>query len=269
MFERCFIFPGLKSLGYESGMSVPCPVTRARRIDLQISRYHEGAVAAQARLEIPPDCLQFRTWQSNWNCDLKACGPLDIFVARIVARGTDEEPPGLGELEAQMLFRHSFGWTSSLLTGFVPLRPPGYKFASIIHTGHYFADRSAYSSSTIFTNVRSPADGPAAGRFSVTVQSRDGTQLGQIERQIVANSALVVALDDVLDECGVGKATPHEGFNLTFVGGRSQFSIMTVFQRRDNGAIGLEHSLAPLYYIPQLRDAAVRSRVYGRIGSKA
>src|SRR3546814_10232102 len=55
-----------------------------------------------------------------------------------------------------------------------------------------------------------------------------------------------------LHKAGLPADQVGQGINVKFWGGGSQFSILTIYQNRQNGSIGVEHSLAPLYYLPDL-----------------
>jgi hypothetical protein len=166
-----------------------------------------------------------------------------------------------------MLLRKDSGAISSILTGFIPLRSPDYNYAPIIHTSHCMADYANNETINLFINIKNveEVNSVAGGVMVAEVYDRSGVCLGKKKYPIIANSTFSISHDKIANDFDISSAELQKGINIKFYGGESQFSIVTLFRHRLNGSIAIEHSLAPLYYIPALKNPEVRSIVYGQL----
>jgi hypothetical protein len=270
MMQKAFLFPGLRHIGYDSGFSMflGAEVERATDLIIEVLLFSQGCLVA--RNDLPLSQLQtlfYRGWNANWfQKPLPETGD-ELFCVRLKSNVKPELALPQTDLEGQMLLKQKDGWISSILTGFIPLRAPGYQFAPIIHTAHYIASEPEVETITLFMNIKDishagPIDG---GILNAEVSSRAGEYLGSAQFQVKGNATVAISSDDLLRAIELSPEQVKKGINVKFWGGASQFSILTVFRSRQNGSIGLEHSLAPLYYLPNLLKPAVRTLIYEQL----
>lgn len=210
----------------------------------------------------------YRGWGSDWFPEpLPGVGD-ELYCVRLKSRMDPERALPKTEIEAQMLFlQRSEDWVSAVLTSMVPIRPSGYRFAPIIHTAHYIASEPEVETITLFMNVKdvSHAGDLDAGVLNAEVSSRAGDYLATVQYPAKGNATLAVSSDDLLRKLNLSEEQARQGINVKFWGGASQFSILTAYRNRQNGSIGVEHSLAPLYYLPNLLNPDVRALVYQQL----
>lgn len=275
MMQKVFLFPGLRHIGYDSGFSLPLKAERAHTADLQaeVSLFSQGRLALRQEValgQLPG--LFYRGWNTDWfaNDALPANGD-ELYCVRLKSPAQPDQKLPKTELEGQMLFRQKDDWVSSILTGFVPARAPGHRFAPIIHTAHYIAAEPHIETISLFMNLKDIAhDGVIeAGVLNAQIHARSGEHLATVQFPVTGNATVAISSDDLLQQAGLPAARAREGINVKFWGGASQFSILTLYRHRDNGSIGVEHSLAPLYYLPDLLKADVRSLVYQQFKGKS
>lgn len=271
MFKKGFIFPGLQDSGYESGFSLPLtPELRTYPdLNLEVIWFQNGKRQGIAKVEVPEEPALFvRSWESKWGFTRKEKSSTDLYCLRITSPSHPDMVLPPAEVEGQMMLRHlKQGWTSSVLTNFVPLRPPGHRYAPIIHMAHCMASAAEVETIHLFMNIKN-IDDPnvtSAGTLVADVQSYDGAQLGKANYPIVANATVAISHDTIAKDCGVSDDTLRQGIHVKFYGGESQFAILTLFRHRLNGSIAIEHTLPPPYYIPALRNPVVRNLVYGQL----
>lgn len=275
MMQRAFLFPGLRHIGYESGFSIPLRAEIQHCPDLyaEVLLFSEGRLAARREVALAgKDGVFYRGWNTDWFPEpLPAAGD-EVYCVRLKSHVDPDRALPRTDIEAQMLFlQKGDNWVSSVLTGMVPMRAPGYRFAPIIHTAHYIASESEVETLTLFVNVKdvSHANTLDAGVLNAEVSSRSGDYLGTVQYPVKGNAALAVSSDDLLKKLNLSEAQARQGMNVKFWGGASQFSILTIYRNRQNGSIGVEHSLAPLYYLPDLLNPDVRALVYQQLEVKS
>ena len=78
----------------------------------------------------------------------------DIYCLRFFSQSNPNISLPDNDVEGQMLIKHQNGAISSILTGFVPLRTPDYRYAPIIHTSHCMADYSNVETINLFMNIK-------------------------------------------------------------------------------------------------------------------
>lgn len=273
MMQKAFLFPGLRHIGYNSGVSIPLKAEAEHTPDLavEVLLFSQGRLAA--RHDVPLGqlgSLFYRGWNTDW-----FPGPIpengdELFCVQLKSQAQPERALPKTDIEGQMLFRHMDDWVSSVLTGFVPVRGPGYRYAPIIHTAHYIASEPEVETITLFMNIKDvrSADTLDAGVLNAEISSRAGEYLGTVQFPVKGNATVAISSDDLIRQANLAEEQARKGINVKFSGGASQFSILTVFRNRHNGSIGLEHSLAPLYYLPDLLKPNVRALVYQQLEVK-
>jgi hypothetical protein len=271
MMQRVFLFPGLRHIGYDSGFSIPlraevqcCPDLYA-----EIILFSEGRLITRRELALENQrAIFYRGWDADWFSEpLPALGD-ELYCVRLRSHSVPQLALPSTEIEAQMLFLHkNNGGVSSVLTGMVPMRSSGYRFAPIIHTAHYIASEPEVETITLFMNIKdinhvAPLE---AGVLNAEVSTRSGDYIGTIQYPVKGNATMAISSDDLIKGLDLSEDQSKRGINVKFWGGASQFSILTIYRHRQNGSIGLEHSLAPLYYLPDLLNPAVRALVYQQL----
>lgn len=274
MMQKAFLFPGLRRIGYDSGFSIPLKAEVERTPDLiaEVLLFSQGCLVA--RHEVPLrqlDSLFYRGWTADWFPEPMPETGDELFCVRLRSHVQPERALPQTDIEGQMLFRQRDGWVSSVLTSFVPVRAPGYRFAPIIHTAHYIASESDVETITLFMNIKDisnagPMDG---GALNAEVSSRAGEYLATVQFPVKGNATVAISSDDLVRRIDLSEAQVRKGVNVKFWGGASQFSVLTVFRNRQNDSIGVEHSLAPLYYLPDLLKPNVRALVYQQLEVKS
>jgi hypothetical protein len=274
MIQRAFLFPGLRGIGYHVGFSVPLRAEMRRTPDLvaEVLLFSSGCLAARHQVNFGhPNFLFYRGWDADWFPETLAKAGDELYCILLKSSSDVGRALPQTDIEAQILFRKKDEWTSSVLSGFVPVRPPGHKFAPIIHTAHYIASEPEVETITLFMNLKDVSNTGTsdAGILNAEIRSRDGEYLATVQYSGKGNATLAVSSDDLLSNIDVSGGHSRKGINVKFWGGASQFSILTVYRNRQNGSIGVEHSLAPLYYLPDLLSPAVRSVVYQQLVLKS
>jgi hypothetical protein len=274
MMQKVFLFPGLRHIGYESGFSIPLKAELSQTADLvaEILLFSQGCLVMRHEVALGElNSLFYRGWSADWfsEASLPAFGD-ELFCVRLKSLGNPEKNLPLTELEAQMLFRQKDNWVSSILTGFVPARAPGYRFAPIIHTAHYIVPEPEVETISLFMNLKdvSHADPMDGGILNAEISSRSGESLCTVQFPVRGNATVAISSDVLLERSGLSPEQARKGINVKFWGGASQFSILTMYRNRQNGSIGVEHSLAPLYYLPDLLKPDVRTLVYQQFQKK-
>ena len=274
MMQKAFLFPGLLHIGYDSGFSIPlrAEVERSPDLSAEVSLFSSGRLAARHEVSLGQlGSLFYRGWNTDWFPEPIPQTGDELFCVRLWSYAQSERALPKTDIEGQMLFRHKDNWVSSVLTGFVPVRAPGYRFAPIIHTAHYIASESEVETITLFMNIKDVSNaGPLeGGLLNAEVSSRTGEYLATVQFPVKGNATVAISSDDLIKRINLSEGQIRKGVNVKFWGGASQFSILTIFRNRQNGSIGLEHSLAPLYYLPDLLKPSVRALVYQQLEVKS
>lgn len=163
--------------------------------------------------------------------------------------------------EGQCLFRDlkTQKWTG-LLYDFIPDKKPNHVYAPILHCAH-----SAYVSQTdesyaVLVNFR-PTYLKSDKQFqsmNVQLKSPQGDLLLEKKIQFPFNSSYLMSFKNEFAALGGFKP----GSTINFKGGESQFAIFTLFQNKETGSLGIEHSLAPHYYCSGVAQPESRKLFY-------
>ena len=271
--QKAFLFPSLRHIGYDSGFSIPLrdEVELSPDLCAEVSLFSSGNLAARHKFSLSKlNSLFYRGWDVEWfPMSIPTAGD-ELFCVRLISNLQATKTLPQTNIEGQMLFKQKDDWVSSVLTNFVPLRAPGYQFSPIIHTAHYIACEQDFETITLFMNVKDInysglQDG---GVLNAEVSSRAGEYYATVQFAVKANSTTEISTDDLIKSINLSEVQASKGVNVKFWGGASQFSILTMYRSRQNGSIGLEHSLAPHYYLPDLFKTNVRALVYQQLRVK-
>jgi hypothetical protein len=268
--QKIFLFPGLLHLGLEAGFSIPLTTEVQTTPDLTaiVTLFSGGCYASHHEISFGQlGSLFFRGWTEDWFSEnIPKIGD-ELFCVSLISPSQKKTDLPKNDIEGQMVFKHKEGWISSILTGFVPARESGHRFAPIIHTAHYIASESEIETITLFMNIKDlNYSGPLEGGImNAEVSTRNGKIISMFNFPIKGNSTIAISSDDLTTKFNLSQDLIAQGVNIKFWGGSSQFSILTVYRNRFNGSIGLEHSLRPLYYLPDLVKPSVRNYVYKQL----
>jgi len=273
VFPKRFLISTLRQLGQEVGLTVPtlvAPMSGGERaLRLRIHVYRERR--AVHHLDIAPDphrpCVE--VWQRQWEAGLAPTNAGEDLIA-VEYLHAAEDAPWLGprmaeEVEGQFLVRAPDGRYGCVLTSFVPFRPAGYKFTPIIGLLHYYKFGPDLENYTLFVNLKGAgACDDGANRLHVDYYGFGGERLATCEVDVPYNSSHLLCLEALLAEHGVAPAALAGGVIAHYRGGASQFSIFTLIRNKRTGALGLEHSLPPYYYVTGISHPAIRGPFYAR-----
>jgi hypothetical protein len=274
VFPKRFLISTLRRLGQEVGFTLPtlaAPGNGAgdgRALPLRIHVYRAGRSVHQ--IEVTPDPRQscVEVWQPQWEAGLGAGNDEDLIAVEYLYGKEDE--PWLGpimseDVEGQFLARDAAsGRYSTVLTSMVPFRAPGYKFTPIIGLTHYHKFGPEWENYTLFVNLKG-GDGPDGGNgMHVDHYGFDGTRLAASDFVVPYNSGFLLSVETTLARLGVATEALGGGVISHCRGGASQFSIFTLIRNTRSGAVGLEHSLPPYYYVTGISHPAIRVPFYQR-----
>jgi hypothetical protein len=266
--SRVFLIPSLAGVGASVRIGVSCPRFLTKPpIDLGagygglVRVYRDGRLLAEKRLEFPHAASHLQSGEADWGV---AGGllPTDLATFQYLA---DEPHPLVeeamtGDFEGVLSYQARDGSVSSVLIGFVPNRPAGFRYSPILHSGHAFVRDERRSTSLCLVSHTGERDGgQPPNQMRLDAIRRDGAKVGTARIDIPRNSTYVIDYADLLRKTG----TP-DGSDATIVmrGGCSQFAIFTLFTDRARGCIGLEHSLPPHYYTTAMTSAEGRAQYY-------
>lgn len=268
--QKAFLFPGLFHLGYEAGFSIPLSseVKTAPDLSAIVTLFSGGCFASQHEIPLGQlGSLFYRGWAGEWFSEFTPKNGDELFCVRLVSPSKPKYELPKNDIEGQMTFKQKDNWISSILTGFVPVRESGHRFAPIIHTAHYIASESEVETITLFMNIKDLShSGPLEGGvMNAEVSTRSGKIISNFNFPVKGNATVAISSDDLIGRFNLPQDSVSRGVNIKFWGGSSQFSILTIYRNRINGSIGLEHSLRPLYYLPDLLKPSVRNFVYEQL----
>ena len=241
MAQKRLLVPSLVSIGHEPGFAVK---TNARTI--RVRTFQDGSLAST--WETQPSQIN-RIWRSQWAGHLPA-SPNELHTVELEG----ETRP---ELEGELLFRNAQQQTA-VLTGLVPLRDAGFKFSPILHQAHYNVLFEQFETYVVFTNLVGESDLPSRpNKLQVEIRNLRSEVLAVTEIDIGFNSTFLLPVRDLARTHGVQL---DQGLSLRIRGGASQFAVFTVFQNRQSGALGIEHSLPPIYFTEAPFNPDLRAR---------
>ncbi len=296
VFPKRFLISTLRRLGQEIGFTLPtlaAPDGGGRALPLRVHVYRSGREIR--RIEVTPDARQscVEVWQPQWEAGLGAGNDEDLIAVEYL-HGKEDEPwlgPIMSEdVEGQFVARDAAtGRYSAVLTSMVPLRPAGYAFTPIIGLTHYHKFGPEWENYTLFVNLRGGDDAVAAvrkkgtvpfttqgdsppfpdsddggNRMHVDYYGFDGARLAASDFTVPANSGFLLPVEATLARLDVTAEALAGGVIAHCRGGASQFSIFTLIRNRRSGAVGLEHSLPPYYYVTGISHPAIRVPFYQR-----
>jgi hypothetical protein len=239
--QRRLLIPSLAAIGQESGFAVK---TTARLI--RIRTYQDGAVASVS--EFRPGAIT-RLWRSQWAADLPVSGN-ELNTVELEGE-TDSD------IEGELLFRTDQQQTA-VLTGMVPLRDAGFKFSPILHQAHYNVLVDHCETYVVFVNLAGEDAQPArSNQLQVEVRNLSSAVLAVTDIDVGLNSSFLLPVRELAQKHG---APTNQGLSLRIRGGASQFAIFTAFRNLTNNALGMEHSLPPIYFTEAPFNPNLRAR---------
>jgi hypothetical protein len=276
VFPKRFLISTLRQLGQEVGLTVPTLVApangsgAARPLPVRVHVYRGGRDAHQFDIAPDPRRAFVEVWQRDWEAGLGPSNAGEDLIA-VEYLHTKEDEPWLGprmavEIEGQFLVRAAGpeGRYGYVLTSFVPFRPPGYKFTPIIGLLHYYRFGAELENYTLLVNLKGAGDAEGANRLHVDYYSFAGEPLAAADLDVPYNSGHLHPVEASLAAQGVPADALAGGVIAHCRGGASQFSIFTLIRNRRTGALGLEHSLPPYYYVTGISHPDIRGPFYAR-----
>jgi hypothetical protein len=238
-------------------------------LPVRIHVYRSGHEIRQ--LEVTPDphesCVE--VWQRQWENGHGGGNDEDLIAVEYL-HGADDEawlgPIMAQDVEGQFLARDAAsGRYSSVLTSMVPFRPAGYAFTPIIGLTHYHKFGPEWENYTLFVNLKGAGEGDDGGNhLHIDYYSFRGERLAARDLTVPYNSGFLLPVEGSLARLGVAAEAIAGGVIAHCRGGASQFSIFTLIRNRRSGAVGLEHSLPPYYYVTGISHPAIRVPFYQR-----
>jgi hypothetical protein len=190
-----------------------------------------------------------RVWRSQWAADLP--------VSNDELNTVELEGETSSEVEGELLFRNGQQQTA-VLTGMVPLRDAGFKFSPILHQAHYNVLLAHFETYIVMTNLAAEGDPPAgSNKMQVEIRSLSSAVLAVVDIDVGLNSTFLLPARGFAQKHG---APIDAGLSLRIRGGASQFAIFTAFRNLTSNALGIEHSLPPIYFTEAPFNAALRAR---------
>jgi len=213
---------------------------------IRVRTFQNGSLAST--WEAQPSAIN-RFWRSQWAADLP--------VSDNELHTVELEGETFSDLEGELLFRNGQQQTA-VLTGLVPLRDAGFKFSPILHQAHYNLLLDQFETYVVFVNLVGEGAAPSgSNKLQVEVRNLRSDVLAVTEVDIGFNSTFLLPVRDVARSHG---ARLDQGLSLRIRGGASQFAVFTVFQNRQSGALGIEHSLPPIYFTEAPFNPDLRAR---------
>ena len=278
VFPKRFMLSTLRRLGYEVGLTLPtltAPANGAgsgRALTLRLQIHRDGRAVHSLDVAPDPGRSHIQVWQRQWEAGIGAGSGEDLITAEYLHEPADAPwlaPVMAQDVEGQFLARvDENGRYSSVLTSMVPYRAPGYRFTPIIGLTHYYKFADDLENYTLFLSAKGIAAGEEAkadgNMLHIDYYSYAGQPLASTDLAVPVNGVLLHPLEEGLAKLGVARAALAGGITAHCRGGASQFSIFTVVRNRRSGAIGLEHSLPPYYYVTGISHPAIRGPFYKR-----
>jgi hypothetical protein len=264
--KRLFL-PSLRRLDAEIGFSIPRPPITSGPVELRVEVFREGMTISEKLLCFTGgSSADLASDQGEWQPD---GGLLDKDLVTVEFNYAPGSAEWLAhekqELEGAMEVRvPALGQRAGILFGMVPVKKAGSPCAPIYHLGHYMLNSPEHESYMCFMNYSAGGTTQidAKNGLEFRLISPGGELLGTCRRENRHNSSLLISVRELCEECGVGAPSGH--VTVLARGGSSQFAILTLFRNRQTGALGLEHSLPPVYYTEAVMNPASRTEFYKR-----
>ncbi|MGH6961025.1 MAG: hypothetical protein ACREE7_11115 [Dongiaceae bacterium] len=275
IFPKRFLISTLRQLGQEVGLTVPTLVAppngsgATRALSVRLHVYRGGCEVHQLEVAADPRRPCIEVWQGEWEAGLAPANVGEDLIA-VEYLHAPADAPWLGprmaeEVEGQFLARAADGRYGCVLTSFVPFRPAGYKFTPIIGLTHYHKFGPEFENYALFVNLKGAgAADDGANRLHIDYYGFSGARLATADLEVPYNSGYLHAVEASLAERGVAADALAGGVISHCRGGASQFSIFTLIRNRRTGALGLEHSLPPYYYVTGISHPDIRGPLYAR-----
>ncbi len=274
VLPKRFLISTLRRLGQEVGFTLPTLAAPGNgaggrpALPLRVRVYRAGRAVHQ--IDVTPEAGQSRieVWQAQWETGLGPGNGEDLIAVEYLHGREDE--PWLGpimrhDIQGQFLVRDAAtGRYSSVLASMVPFRAAGFKFTPIISLAHCYKFGPEWENYTLFLNLKGPDGGDGGNRMHVDYYGFDGARLAASDFVVPYNGGFLLPVETTLARLGVADGALSGGVISHCRGGASQFAIFTLIRNRRSGAIGLEHSLPPYYYVTGLRHPAIRGPFYRR-----
>lgn len=269
VFPKRFLMSTLRQLDQEVGLTVPmlAPPGGGRALTVRVHVYRDGRAVHRFDAAADPRRPFIEIWQHEWEAGLAAGNEgEDLIAVEYLHEAGDA--PWLGprmteEVEGQFLLRSPDGRYGYVLTSFVPCRTPGYKFTPIIGLTHYHKFGPEWENYTLFVNLQgAAAGGDGANQLHADYYGFDGGKLAAEDFEVPFNGSRLHGVEASLAAAGVPAAALSGGVIAHCRGGASQFSIFTLIRNKRTGAVGIEHSLPPYYYITGISHPAIRVPFY-------
>jgi hypothetical protein len=241
LVQRRLLIPSLASVGQEAGFAIK---TKASLVRVRL--FQDGTEAAVA--EFSP-ASTMRLWRSQWAPNLPV---LNNELSTVELAG---EPST--EIEGELLFRDA-EQQIAVLTGLVPLRDPGFKFTPILHQAHYNVLLPNFETYVVLANLVGEYIPPMhPNKMQVEIRDLSADVLAVVEIEVGFNSTFMLPIGEFARTHGVAT---DRGLSLRIRGGASQFAIFTAFRNIASGAVGIEHSLPPIYFTEAPFNPVLRAR---------
>ena len=161
------------------------------------------------------------------------------------------------ELEGELLFRNGQQQTA-VLTSLVPLRDAGFKFSPILHQAHYNVLFEQFETYVVFTNLVGEGGLPSGpNKLQVEIRNLRSEVLAVTEIDIGFNSTFLLPF-----AIWPGHMEPGSTRAFPCASGAEQVSLL--FSRSSenlkSGALGIEHSLPPMYFTEAPFNPNLRAR---------
>jgi hypothetical protein len=259
------ILPLFNELGLQSGFSIQNPTEQyhlKKEPNLSITLLKNFEIISQKTIEFKnQSCLRVFLPEIFDTSSIKNAGIATIEFSKDSVDLEDQGRFFKNSFEGNCVFKNPINKkTAGLLFDFIPDKKPGHIYAPILHCAH-----SAYISAqedcyTVLANFRPISLKPdqMTHRMKIQLKSPQGQLLGERSLDLLFNHTDLISIGDLFQDIGGF----YPGCTVNFKGGASQFVIFTLFINRATGSMGIEHSLAPLYYCSGSVNPETRTQFY-------
>jgi hypothetical protein len=262
MIRKLFI-PSLRELGYSSGFSLRNPVgfgyAATAPLKVKVTLFRESKPEHTHFIEFQDSQMYAISQEAEWNLPGGRTKPGDLLTAEYVSHA-DEPLANDFPCEGQLIFAsEKTGARASVLLDTVPVRGNGHKYAPIFHNAHYMLSSDLFETYACLLNFNSgqPEALAEANKLEFRILSPKGRTLHVTTRALAYNSTSLLSVSELC----LGN---QSNGNVTVLarGGASQFAIFSVFLNKSTNAIGIEHSLPPIYYTEAVKHPETRKIFY-------